>query len=170
MRFLILIIFISYSTFSKAQTISQHELDSMYVTALNNRFDLLLQSEPIYVEVNEISQHIRNLEVSDRYQLLSSDELIKLCLKQKQSVKIIRFLHQQISADTVDIDFEYGTAYATRRWKLHFHKGLRFRHTYLYITINKIYGEGDHLPGMRFAFNEKKKRWELIYNASSNSK
>ncbi len=56
-------------------------LDSLYVKALNNRFDLLLQSGWQYVEMNEYGSRIKNLNVSDRYKFLTTDELIDLSIK-----------------------------------------------------------------------------------------
>ena len=64
-------------------------LDSLYVKALNNRIDLLLQSGWHYVELNEYGKRIKNLNVSDRYKFLTTEELFDLSLKEKKTINIL---------------------------------------------------------------------------------
>ena len=122
---LILIGFLTFGQETERNTIEKIELDSIYVKALNTRFDLLLSSSWKYIEPNEIGQRISELNVSDRYKFLTNEELIDLSIKEKKTVKIIRLTHKIIGIDTVDVNF--GIVNVTGKRRIHFNNGLKFK-------------------------------------------
>ncbi|MBL1411597.1 hypothetical protein, partial [Sphingobacterium faecale] len=134
--------------------IEQKTLIDLYVKALNNRFDLLLQSGWQYIEINEYGRLLRNMEIADRYKFLTTGELIDLSIKEKRAIDILRVVHNIISKDTVDINF--GQLRITGKRKLHFYKGLRFKRGY--ITIN-CGGTNGYQPDMRFARDASTDEW-----------
>jgi len=134
-------------------------LDSLYVKALNNRFDLILQSGLHYVEMNEYGNRIKNSNVSDRYKFLSTNELIDLSIKEKRTIYILRVVHKVISKDTIDINFEYIGFKGVR--KLHFYKGIRFKKAEITVGCGATIG---YQPDLRFALDSLKNEWEIIEN------
>jgi len=147
------------NSFSQEFNISPTELDSLYVKALNNKYDQILSSGWKYVELNEYGNRIKNLNVSDRYKFLTNEELIKLSLKRNENISVIRLTHNIISKDTIDINF--GTVTVNAKRQIHFNHGLRFRKANFAIDCG---GTNGYRPDMRFVFNEEKKNWELITN------
>ena len=134
-------------------------LDTLYVKALNNRFDLILQSGFHYVEMNEYGNRIKNSNVSDRYKFLTTNELIDLSIKEKSTIDILRVVHKVISKDTIDINFEYIRFKGIR--KLHFYKGIRFKKAEITVGCGATIG---YQPDIRFAFDSLKNKWEIIEN------
>lgn len=134
-------------------------LDSLYVKALNNRIDLLLQSGWHYVEMNEYGSRIKNLNVSDRYKFLTTDELIDLSVKEKRTINVLRVVHKEISKDTIDINFGY-IGFKGKR-KLHFYKGIRFRKAEITVGCG---GTNGYQPDIRFAFDSLSNEWKIIKN------
>lgn len=78
-------------------SINPKVLDSLYVIALNSRFDLILQSGWHYVEMNEYGNRIKNMEVSDRYKFLTNEELINSSIKERKSLYLIRIVHKIVA-------------------------------------------------------------------------
>ena len=134
-------------------------LDSLYVKALNNRTDLLLQSGWQYVEMNEDGSRIRNLNVSDRYKFLTTDELIDLSIKEKRTINVLRVVHNVISKDTIDINFGYLGFQGKR--KLHFYKGIRFKKAEITVGCG---GTNGYQPDIRFVFDSLINEWKIIQN------
>ncbi|WP_206023360.1 hypothetical protein [Runella sp. CRIBMP] len=134
-------------------------LDSLYVKALNNRIDLLLQSGWHYVEMNEYGSRIKNLIVPDRYKFLTTDELIDLSIKEKRTINVLRIVHNIISKDTVDINFSY-IGFTGKR-KLHFCRGIRLKKTEITVGCGGING---YQPDIRFAFDSLINEWKIIKN------
>jgi hypothetical protein len=57
-------------------------LDSIYIKALNSRFDLLLSSGQKFLEPNEQTERIKNnFSQNSVYKFLSSDELFDYTFK-----------------------------------------------------------------------------------------
>lgn len=134
-------------------------LESLYVNALNNRIDLLLQSGWQYVEMNEYGSRIKNLNVSDRYKFLTTDELIDLSIKKKKTISVLRVVHNVIAKDTVDINFGYIGL--TGKRKLHFYKGIRFKRAEISVSCG---GTNGYQPDIRFAFDRLTNEWKIIHN------
>ncbi|APY06814.1 hypothetical protein BWZ20_00225 [Winogradskyella sp. J14-2] len=154
---LTLIGFLSFGQENELNSIEKTELDSIYVKALNNRFDLLLSSGWKYIELNEIGQRISKLNVSDRYKFLTNEELIDLSIKQKKTIRILRLTHKIIGIDTVDVNF--GIVNVTGKRKIHFNNGLKFKKADFALDCG---GTNGYVPDMRFVFDRKKNNWELI--------
>lgn len=134
-------------------------LDSLYVIALNNRFDLFSQSGLHYLEMNEYVSRIKNLSVSDKYKFLTHDELFKLSIKEKRRIKLIRVGHRIISKDTVDINF--GNIGFKGRRKLHFHHGIHFRMVEIDVGCG---GTNGYQPDIRFICDSRTKQWKIVRN------
>ena len=134
-------------------------LDSLYLKALNNRIDLLLQSGWQYVEMNEFGSRIKNLNVSNRYKFLTTDELIDLSVKEKKAINVLRVVHNVISKDTVDINFGY-LGFKGKR-KLHFYKGIRFKKAEITVSCG---GTNGYKPDIRFVFDSLTNEWKITQN------
>ncbi len=134
-------------------------LDSLFVKALNNRIDLLLQSGLHYIEMNEYGYRIKNLNVPDRYKFLTTDELIDLSIWEKRTINVLRVVHKIISKDTVDINFGY-IGFTGKR-KLHFYKGIHFKKAEITVGCGGING---YEPDIRFAFDSLTNDWKIIKN------
>ncbi len=134
-------------------------LDSLYVKALNHRIDLLLQSGWHYVEMNEYGSRIKNLNVADRYKFLTTDELIDLSIKEKRTINVLRVIHNIISKDTFDINFDY-IGFTGKR-KLYFYKGIRFKKAEITVGCS---GTNGYQPDIRFAFGKLTNEWEILEN------
>jgi hypothetical protein len=139
--------------------ISSKVLDSLYVVALNNRFDLILSSGWHYVEMNEFGSRIKDLNVSDRFKFLTNEELIDLSIKKKKSISILRVGHKIVAKDTIDINFGNVTLLGKR--KIHFFKGLRFKKGYFSISCG---GTEGYKPDIRFVFDKKRNSWKIESN------
>lgn len=153
---LTLISFLTFGQETELNTIEIIELDSIYVRALNNRFDLLLSSGWKYVELNENGKRISKLNVSDRYKFLTNGELIDLSIKEKKTIRVLRLTHKIIGIDTVDVNF--GIVNITGKRKIHFNNGLKFKKADFALECG---GTNGYVPDMRFIFDQKKNNWEL---------
>lgn len=154
---LTLIGFLTFGQKNELNSIENSELDSIYVKALNTRFDLLLSSGWKYIEPNEIGRRISKMNISNRYKFLTNEELIDLSIKEKKTVKIIRLSHKIIGIDTVDVNF--GIVNVTGKRKIHFKNGLKFKKADFALDCG---GTNGYFPDMRFVFDRKKNNWKLI--------
>ena len=157
--FVIILTFIGFLSFgqeTELNAIEKSELDSIYVRALNSRFDLLLSSGWKYIELNENGQRISKLNVSERYKFLTNEELIDLSIKEKKTIRILRLTHKIIGTDTVDVNF--GIVNVTGKRKIHFNNGLKFKKVDFALDCG---GTNGYVPDMRFVFDRKKNNWEL---------
>lgn len=139
-------------------------LERLYVKALNNRIDLLLQSGWQHVEMNEYGTRIKNLMVLDRYKFLTTGELIDFSLKEKKAINVLRVLHHLISKDTLDINFGYIEFKGIR--KLHFNKGIRFKKAEITVGCG---GTNGYQPNIRFVFDKLSNEWKIIENRFINA-
>ncbi|MDA3616156.1 hypothetical protein [Polluticaenibacter yanchengensis] len=130
-------------------------LDSLYVKALNNRIDLLLQSGWHYIEMNEYGSRIKNLNVSERYKFLTNDELVDLSIKENKTINVLRVVHNQISKDTIDINFRYVGI--KRKHKFHFAKRSSFKN-------EDIGDKNGYQSDIRFVFDSSTNNWKIIQN------
>jgi hypothetical protein len=149
--------FLSFGQEKELNSIKPSELDSIYVQALNSRFDLLLSSGWKFIELNENGNRISKLNVSDRYKFLTNEELIDLSIKQKKIVQVLRLTHKIIGIDTVDVNF--GIVNVTGKRKIHFNNGLKFKKADFALECG---GTKGYVPDMRFVFDREKNNWELI--------
>lgn len=146
---------------AQTEKIDVSVLDSLYVIALNNRIDNLLSSGYKYIEPSEQTERIKNMQVSDRYKFLTSNELTKLSLQEKRTLSLIRIGHKFISKDTIDINL--GNAGYTATKKKHADGT-----TYTYIDIAlSCGGTRGYQPSMRFVYDKTKKEWVLTFNSST---
>jgi len=152
-----LIGFLTFGQEKALNSIKPSELDSIYVQALNSRFDLLLSSGWKYIELNKNGKRISKLNVSDRYKFLTNEELIDLSIKQKKTIRVLRLTNKIIGVDTVDVNF--GIVNVTGKRKIHFNNGLKFKKADFALECG---GTNGYVPDMRFVFDRKKKNWELI--------
>lgn len=134
-------------------------LNSLYVIALNNRIDLLLQSGCHYIELNEYGSRIKNLNVPDIYKFLTIDELIDLSIKEKRPINVLRVVHNVITKDTVDINFGYIEIKGKR--KFHFYKGIRFKKAEIIVYCG---GTNGYQPDIRFVCESLRNKWKIIQN------
>lgn len=144
---------------NRLNSIKQIELDSLYVKALNNRFDLILQSGWHYVEMNEYGKRISEMNVSDRFKFLNNKELINLSINEKKTVRIIRMNHKTIAKDTVDITF--GDVSVTAKRGIFFYIGITFKKVDFSVGCG---GTNGYQPDIRFVYDRKEKRWNIIEN------
>jgi hypothetical protein len=158
--FVIILTFIGFLSFGQEMelnSIKPSQLDSIYVQALNSRFDLLLSSGWKYIELNENGKRISKLNVSDRYKFLTNEELVDLSIKEKKTIRVLRLTHKIIGTDTVDVNF--GIVNVTGKRKIHFNNGLKFKKADFALDCG---GTNGYVPDMRFVFDRKKNNWELV--------
>ena len=134
---------------TESKLVKQSDLDSIFVMALNNRYDLLLTSGWQYIELNEIGSRVSNLNVSDRYKFISDQKLLNSAIKEKRTVQAWRLSYEVIGIDTLDVNF--SPVYFNGKRKMAFNKSLKFRSTL-----------DDYVPDMRFVFDRQKDKWTLI--------
>jgi len=115
-----------------------------------------------YVEQNECGKRIKDLNVSDRYKFLSNEELIDLAIKKKKVISITRVVHRLISNDTIDINF--GIVNLSAKRGIFFSRGIKFKKATFSINCG---GTNGYQPDVRFVFNEKVKKWEIVSNRYS---
>lgn len=152
-----LIGFLSFGQENELNSIEKSELDSIYVKALNSRFDLLLSSGWKYIELNESGKRISKLNVSDRYKFLSNEELIDLSIKEKKTIRVLRLTHKIIGIDTVDVNF--GIVNVTGKRKIHFNNGLKFKKADFSLECG---GTNGYAPDVRFVLDRKENIWKII--------
>lgn len=139
--------------------IEPETLENLYVNALNSRIDLLLENEWQYIEMNEYGSRIKNLNISDRYKFLTTDELIDLSIKEKRTIDVLRLIHKVISKDTIDINFGH-TEFRGKR-KLYFHKGIRFKKAEITVSCS---GTNGYQPDIRYAYDNLNNEWKIVKN------
>ncbi|WAC02951.1 hypothetical protein N7U66_04800 [Lacinutrix neustonica] len=149
--------FLSFGQEMELNSIKPSELDSIYVQALNSRFDLLLSSGWKYIELNQNGKRISKMNVSERYKFLTIEELIDLSVKEKKTIRALRLTHKKIGTDTVDVNF--GIVNVTGKRKMHFNNGLKFKKADFALDCG---GTNGYVSDMRFVFDRKKNYWELI--------
>ncbi len=152
----ILIFYIS-NTLIFAQEIDKEVLDSIYIKALNHRFDLLLSSGTKFIEPNEQTERIKGNFENSVYAFFNSDELFDYTYKHGKSLRLYRITHKQISKDTIDINF--GDLSLSVKKGVFFKNGLHFREANYSIACG---GTNGYLPDFRFAYDREKNIWTII--------
>ncbi len=147
-------------SYAQNKKITSSTIDTLYVRALNKRFDMLLSSGNKYIEPTEQSKRIKNRQVSDLYKFLSSKALTRLSLREQTTIRLIRIGHKIVSNDTIDINFA-NVGYTAKEV---IDSDGRI-HTNIDIAIS-CGGTNGYQPSMRFVFDKIKKEWILIYNSS----
>ncbi len=142
----------------------KHELKTLYITALNQRNDLLSSSNENYFEINEItSELLSDSSIDTRFKFLSFTDLYKTARKEKQgSLKYHRINHSSISIDTIDINFTEVSLRIKKgiflKKKLSFHRAEA--------TYSKML---PYKPDLRFVKGKESDDWKLIINKFSNN-
>jgi len=140
------------------EQIDKQTLDSIYVKALNSRFDLQLSSGQKFIEPNEQTERIKNnFDHNSVYNFLSADELFDYAYKHGKTLKLYRVTHKQISRDTIDINF--GDLSLSVKKGVFFKNGLHFREANYSIACG---GTNGYIPDFRFAYDKEKNIWKII--------
>jgi len=140
------------------EQIDKQTLDSIYIKALNSRFDLQLSSGQKFIEPNEQTERIKNnFDHNSVYNFLSADELFDYAYKHGKTLKLYRVTHKQISRDTIDINF--GDLSLSVKKGVFFKNGLHFREANYSIACG---GTNGYIPDFRFAYDKEKNIWKII--------
>ncbi|WP_282037928.1 hypothetical protein [Saccharicrinis aurantiacus] len=140
------------------EQVDKQRLDSIYIKALNNRFDLQLSSGWKFIEPNERSERIKNyFDHNSAYKFPSSDELFDYAYKHGKTLKLYRITHKQISKDTIDINF--GDLTLTVKKGIFLKNGLHFREANYSLACG---GTNGYIPDFRFVYDKKTKTWKII--------
>lgn len=146
------------TTSKNQEPIDKHTLDSIYLKALNNRFDLLLSIGWKFIEPNEQTERIKNnFDQNSVYKFLSSDELFDYAYKHGKTLKLFRVTHKQISNDTIDINFGYLVLEVKKG--IFFRNGLHFRKANYSIACG---GTNGYIPDFRFVYDKQIMTWRII--------
>ncbi|MDX8338829.1 hypothetical protein SLH46_06530 [Draconibacterium sp. IB214405] len=138
--------------------IDKQTLDSIYIKALNSRYDLLLSSGQKFIEPNEQTERIKNhFGQNSVYKFLSSDELFNYTYKHGKTLRLYRLTHKQISKDTIDINF--GDLALKVKKGIFLKNGLHFREANYTLACG---GTNGYIPDFRFIYDNKTKTWKLI--------
>jgi hypothetical protein len=145
-------------TIPNNQEIDKQTLDSIYIKALNSRFDLQLSSGQKFIEPNEQTERIKNnFDHNNVYNFLSADELFDYAYKHGKTLKLYRVTHKQISKDTIDINF--GDLSLSVKKGVFFKNGLHFREANYSLACG---GTNGYIPDFRFAYDKEKNIWKII--------
>jgi len=140
------------------EQIDKQTLDSIYIKALNSRFDLQLSSGQKFIEPNEQTERIKNnFDHNSVYNFLSADELFDYAYKHGKTLKLYRVTHKQISKDTIDINFVDLSLIVKKG--VFFKNGLHFREANYSI---ECCGTNGYIPDFRFAYDKEKNIWKII--------
>ena len=150
------IILVYSQSYGQYENISSSELDSMYFKTLQSQY-LFLVNGTIYVENNEFTERLKNIEELEYFKFMSTDELIKESLKTKKELDVIRVVHRVISKDTIDVNIGYLSVKARR--VLHFNKGLKFKKADFKLSCG---GTNGYQPTGRFVYNLRDKKWSKL--------
>lgn len=140
-----------------AQKVDNLTLDSIYIKALNSRFDFLLSSGTKFIEPNEQTERIKNNFKNSVYAFLNSDELFDYAYKHGKTLKLYRITHKQISQDTIDVNF--SDLALTVKKGIFFNNGLHFREANYSLGCG---GTNGYIPDFRFAYNRIINTWIII--------
>ena len=133
------------------EQVDKQRLDSIYIKALNSRFDLQLSSGWKFIEPNEWTERIKNyFDHNSVYKFLSSDELFDYAYKNGKILKLYRITHKQISKDTIDINF--GDITLKVKKGIFFKNGLHFREVNYSLACG---GTDGYIPDFRFVYDKK---------------
>lgn len=146
------------TTLNNQKQITKQTLDSIYIKALNNQFDLLLSSGQKFIEPNEQTERIKNsFDHNSVYKFLSSKELFNYTYKHGKTLKLYRIMHKQISNDTIDIQF--GNLTLTVKKGFSIKNGLHFRKAN-YVLDSDVTNR--YIPDFRFVYNKEEKTWNIV--------
>ena len=145
-------------TYGQSKNISSSELDSMCIKTIQSRM-FFLQGTTFYVEINETTKRLKNIEELNYLIFMTSNEMIKESLRLKRKLDVLRITHKIISTDTIDVNIGYLDLRTKRG--LFFDHGLRFSKANF---ILKSGGTNRYSPTGRFVFDNKEKKWREIGN------
>lgn len=155
--FTLLISFNLSSNMIFAQEIDNQTLDSIYIKALNSRFDFLLSSGTKFIEPNELTERIKNNFKNSVYAFFTSDEIFEYAYKHGKSLRLYRITHKQISQDTIDINFSDLVLKVKKG--VFFKNGLHFREANYSLGCG---GTNGYIPDFRFAYDKMQNTWIII--------
>jgi len=155
--FAILIFFSLKSNWIFAQINDNQTLDSIYIKALNSRFDFLLSSGTKFIEPNEQTERIKNNFKNSVYAFFTSDELFDYAYKHGKTLRLCRITHKQISLDTIDINF--SDLALTVKKGIFFKNGLHFKEANYSLGCG---GTNGYIPDFRFAYDRILNTWKII--------
>lgn len=159
-KHLFFVLFAIISLNTKAQEISSAKFDSLYIIALNYRWDLLISNGRKYIEPNEQTQRIKsNFDELSVYRFPNHNELFKIAHKNGKSLMIYRITHKIISPDTIDINF--GIVNLTTKKGIFLRNGLHFKKANFSLSCD---GTNGYEPDFRFVYSSENKKWIIIYN------
>ncbi len=136
----------------EAQTeLKQADIDTLYVKALEQRFDWMLSSGYKYIDIENQSVAPQKVFRNNMIKILSQNEIIEISRKEKKEFTVYRMSYKIISKDTVDINFS--------EYKL---KGLKRngKNSPLAEINERKCCDRDYKPDIRFVLKENK--WQII--------
>lgn len=136
--------------------LDQNLLDSLYSTALQNRFDWILSSGYKYVDFeNQSEAPLKN--ILSPIKILPKSEIAKISRKENKELIVYTLSYNILSEDTVDVNFG--------KYKI---KGLRKKNkngANEEVTTYK-YSYETYVPDMRFVLVNN--RWKIIKSKFNN--
>jgi hypothetical protein len=160
MRLTLIIVSILFNTliYGQSNSISLPELDTLYFKTIQSQM-FFIQNATFYVEINETTKRLKNIEELNYLKFMSNEELIKESLETKRNLNVIRVTHKIISQDTIDINIGYLDVKAKRA--LHFNRGLKFVKADFKLSCG---GTNGYIPTGRFIYNSSNNKWNQIEN------
>ena len=135
-----------------AQTeLKQGDIDTLYVKALQQRFDWMLSSGYKYVDIENQSDAPQKVFLNNMIKVLTQNEIIEISRKEKKEFTVYTMRYVIISNDTVDVNFS--------EYKL---KGLKRKgkNSPLAEINERKCCDGDYQPDIRFVLTEN--RWQIM--------
>ncbi|MEM0575822.1 hypothetical protein [Flavobacterium polysaccharolyticum] len=87
------------------EKLSQNDIDTLYVKALQQRMDLALSSGYKYIDIDNQTNAPQTIFTEGQIKILNQDEIIKISRKENKEFTVYTISHRIISKDTVDINF-----------------------------------------------------------------
>ena len=131
--------------------LKQNDIDTLYVKALEQRFDWMLSSGYKYVDIQSQSDAPQKVFLNNMIKVLSQNEITEISRKEKKEFKVYTMSYRIISNDTVDVNFS--------EYKL---KGLKRKgkNSPLAEISECNCGVEVYQPDFRFVLTEN--RWQII--------
>ena len=85
--------------------LSQNDIDTLYVKALQQRMDWALSSGYKYLDIYNQTNAPQTILTEGQIKILNQDEIIKISRKENKEFTVYTISHKIISKDTVDVNF-----------------------------------------------------------------
>lgn len=105
MKKIISILLLVTTNILAAQNYSEKALENLYVMAIQNRFDLMLQNGEIYFEPITMINQIKSKVRIPNFKFLSQKNLDEIAFAENRSLMIVSLGYDQNSKDTIDVYF-----------------------------------------------------------------